>query len=176
MKHFRTGIALSVALLAAAPLAFGQTPPAASADAGHAMHRMGPDGQRGDHHEMNMFQRLDLTEAQRTSLRQMIRESFQQSRPAMMALRQQRMAFNQATPGSADYQTLANNLAQAESTAAHDEVLRQAALRTRMYDVLTPAQKTKLAQLRAERRARVEKWQQEHQRKAADGEPAASSK
>lgn len=176
MNHLRIATTLAVALLAAAPLAFAAAPPAASANTQHAVRGMGHGGQQGEHHEMNMFQQLDLTEAQRTSIRQLIRDSFQQARPSMQALRQQRMAFNQATPGSADYQTLANNLAQTESTAAHDDVLRQATLRTKMYDVLTPAQKTKLAQLRTEQRARFEKWQQEHQGKAAAGQPANSSR
>lgn len=175
MYHFRIRTALCLALLASSPLALAATPPA-SAGAGQQARPAGHPGQHGNQHEMTLMQQLDLTDTQRTSIRQMMRDSFQQARPSMQALRQQRIAFNEATPGSSNYQTLANNLAQAEATAAHDDVLRQAELRTKMYNVLTPAQRTKLAQLRTERRARFEKWQQEHQGKAAAGQPASSSR
>lgn len=177
MHHFSARTALCLALLAGSPLAFAASPQASSAGAEAGQHaRHGQhEGMRGTGHQMGLIQQLDLTDAQRTSIRQMMRDSFQQARPQMMALRQQRLAFDNATPGTSDYQTLANNLAQAESTAAHNEILRQAALRTKMYNVLTPAQRTKLASLVAERRQQMEQRRARMQQQRS-GAPASSSK
>lgn len=43
----------------------------------------------------------------------------------------------------------------------HDEVLRQAALRTRIYNLLTSEQRTKLATLRAQNEQRMRQRQQQ---------------
>jgi Spy/CpxP family protein refolding chaperone len=95
-----------------------------------------------------------------------MQQNFQQARPEIQSLRQKRLAFDNATPGTSQFQSAANDLAQAESTAAHDQVLRQADLRTKIYNLLTAEQRTKLASLIQQRQ------QQMQQRRAAA--PAAS--
>lgn len=117
-----------------------------------------------------IFDQLDLTEAQRTSVKQLMKQNFEQARPEMQALGQKRMAFENATPGSSNYQSIANDLAQAESNAAHAQVLRQANLRTKIYDLLTPTQRTKLASIRAQNQEKMREWRAAHMRK-----PAASA-
>lgn len=111
---------------------------------------------------MGMLDQLNLTDAQHTSIRELMQQSFTAARPAMQTLRQQRMAFEQATPGGADYQSAAIALAQAEADAAHAKVLREADLRSKIYNVLTPAQRTQLASLKEQRKARVQKWREAH--------------
>lgn len=71
---------------------------------------------------------------------------------------QKRMAFENATPGSADYQAVTRELEQAEAQAAQTRVSSQATLRTKIYNELTPKQRTQLASLRSQRQARMEKW------------------
>ena len=148
---------LLAALLACSSLAFAATPQAASAPAtaSHAQQQRQP----------NLFDQLGLTDSQRTSVRQLLQQNFQQARPELQTLGQKRMAFESATPGTSQFQSAANDLAQSESSAAHAQVLRQADLRTKIYNLLTSEQRTKLASL-------VKQRQQEMQQRTAA--PAAS--
>lgn len=178
-------LALSFALataLACSPLAFAATAPAAGTSAQttrmHSMHKGMHQGMRGGHHGMGILRQLDLTDAQRTSVHQLMQQNFEQARPKMEAVRSKRQAFENTTPGSANYQATANDLAQAEATAIHARVLREATLRSKIYGLLTPAQRTKLASIRTQREARMqqrrEAWTQHHAAPAASA-PATSS-
>ena len=148
---------LLAAMLACSSLAFAAAPQAASAP---ATPQAQPQRQSND-----LFSQLGLTDAQRSSVRQLMQQNFQQARPEIQSLRQKRLAFDNATPGTSQFQSAANDLAQAESTAAHAQVLRQADLRTKIYNLLTSAQRTKLASL-------IQQRQQQMQQRAAA--PAAS--
>jgi Spy/CpxP family protein refolding chaperone len=166
---------LSIALastLVCSPLAFAAANPPAGSTAGGAAAKSGQPADRAG--RMGMLDQLGLTDAQRTSIRQILRQSFEQTRPEMQALRQKELAFETATPGSPAYQTATSDLAQAESNAAHAQVLRQAALRTRIYNQLTPAQRAKLAGLQAQREAKIKQWRESRRRNAPA--PAASSR
>lgn len=156
MRNLLTRSTVLAAVLACSPLAFAATPqqaaaPQAAAAAPNAQAKRAP----------NLFDELGLTDKQRTSVRTAMQENFQQARPQIEALRQKQMAFENATPGSSQFQAAANDLAQAESTAAHDEVLRQAALRTKIYNLLTSEQRTKLANLRTQAEQRARQRQQQ---------------
>jgi Spy/CpxP family protein refolding chaperone len=171
MHKLRLRSAVLATALACSSLAFAAAPPppgnTATGTSQPAKHR--------DGHHMNLFDQLNLTDAQRTSVRQLFKQNFEQARPEMQTLRQKRMAFENATPGSAEYQGAANDLAQAESTAAHAQVLRQAALRTRIYDLLTPEQRTQYATLRAQHREKMKQWRESHMHKRAGNAPASSA-
>ncbi len=124
-----------------------------------AFHRAGSHWRR--HRAEAWFRQLDLTPAQRASIHGFAKAGFQQLRPELLALRQNRAAFNRAVPGSAAYQAAANDLAHAEANAALARALRRADLRSQAYRILTPAQRTQLATLQAQRRERRD-WRREH--------------
>jgi len=106
------------------------------------------------------FGKLNLSDAQKASIKQIVKASFEQNKGQFQALRQQREAFAQLTPTSAGYQSAANSLAQAEAAATQARVLQRANIRAQIYAVLTPAQQSQLAQLKAERQARRQQWEQ----------------
>lgn len=148
MRNIPIRSTLFAAMFACSSLAFAATP-----------HQSAPPGSAaaGVHRQRaNLIDELGLTEAQRTSVRQLLQQSFQEARPAMQALRQKRLAFDDATPGTSQFRSAANDLAQAESTAAHAQVLRQADLRTRVYNILTAEQRTKLATLLSQRQQQMQ--------------------
>jgi Spy/CpxP family protein refolding chaperone len=153
MRKIHLVSAALVTALACAPLAFAQP-------TGHAWH--------GHHHHHgmamggHMYRQLDLSDAQRTQIKQLARDSFTQSKPQMQSLRQARQAFNAATPGTAAYQTSASNLAEAEADAARVRSTSRADLRAKIYQVLTSAQRTQLASLQAERQAKMKQWRASH--------------
>lgn len=149
----------SLAFAATGVQATDASPPApSSSQMQHGMHHGTWHHHGDDRGSMRELGKLDLAATQRTDIQQMMREDHAEARPQMKALMQKRMAFDNGTPGSADYQTAAEQLAQAEGQAAQSRVTREAALRTKIYNELTPQQRTKLASLRSERRARMQKW------------------
>lgn len=157
---------LSAALVTAlgcAPLAFAQQ----SGHAWHGHHGMAMGGQ--------MYDQLNLSDAQRTQIRQLTQQSFAQAKSQMQALRQARQAFESATPGTADYQSAAGNLAEAEADAARTRTANHANLRAQIYQLLTPSQRTQLASLRAEHKAKMQQWRESHTRGGNTAAPASSS-
>lgn len=181
--------AISIFLAAAvgfSQLAFAatgvQTSPPASSTSGpmqqgkwHGMHH-GHMHRHMQRHRMRMLHKLNLSDTQRTNIRQMVHESFEQARPEMQALRQKREAWEAATPGSSAYRSAAEDLATAEANAARQRVVRRAALRARIYGLLTSRQRNQLANLRAEHQARMQQWRSGHRRHSSGAPaPAATS-
>jgi protein CpxP len=150
-KHLSLGLILSTAM------AFGSVAIAA----GHSGHDGGRGDSHGHHrghsHEM-AFKKLDLTDAQRASVKQIVHDSFAQNKDQRGALHLQREAFRSMTPDQVGYQAAAARLAQAEGNATQLRVQQKATVRAQIYAVLTPAQKAKMATMRAEKQARREQW------------------
>lgn len=131
---------------------------------GHAPHGMGMMA-RG-------FAKLDLSDAQKASIQQIMQASLQQNRSERQALRTQREAFARMTPDQVGYQAAAARLAQAEGDATRQRIEQRAKVRAQVYALLTASQKAKLQALHSEREARRAQWQQF---KATHPAPAASS-
>ena len=152
-----------VAVLGCAPLAFAQ-------QAGHDWH---------GHHGMamggHMYDQLNLSDAQRTQIKQLTQQDFAQAKPQMQALRQARQTFESASPGTADYQTAASNLAEAEADAARTRTTNRANLRAQIYQVLTPTQRTQLASLQAEHKAQKQQWRESHMQGGDAAAPDSSA-
>ncbi len=127
------------------------------------------------HHGMAMHEldKLNLTDAQRDQIKQIAKQNFEQLKPQMDALRQQRQTFESTDPTASGYQTAANNLAQAEADAARARVLQRAAVRAQIYNILTPAQRTQLASLRAQQEARRQQWEQFKAQHPVSGDSSA---
>lgn len=136
------------AALAAAPLALAAAAPAQSAPPASSAAPQAPQ-------RRSILEELNLTPAQQSSIREAMQQDFQQLRPQMQALNQKRQAFENATPGSAGYQSAVNDLAQAEADFAKARTLRQGAMRSKVYGLLTSAQRSKLKDLIAKQRAQV---------------------
>lgn len=111
-------------------------------------------------HRTTILDELDLTDKQKDSVREMVQQSMAQARPEIEALQQKRMRLENATPGTSQYKAAANDLANAESAAVRTQVLRQADLGTRIYGLLTAEQRTKFAQLRAQREQQMQQHAQ----------------
>lgn len=149
---------LFLAVLACSPMVLAATPQQGAPAGSAAAKAQAP-------RQESLFDKLGLTQSQRASVTQLMQQAMQQARPELEALRQKRIAFDDATPGTSQFQSAANDLANAESSTAHAQVLRQADLRTKVYNLLTAEQRGKLATLMSQHE------QQMQQRRAA---PAAS--
>lgn len=122
----------------------------------------GPGFDHGDHGHgmmaMHELGELNLSDAQRASIKQFSRQTFEQMKPQMQALHQQREAFESLAPTASGYQAAANSLADAEASATRTHVLQVASLRAQVYNILTPAQRNQLATERAQHEARMQQW------------------
>ncbi|OOG38228.1 Spy/CpxP family protein refolding chaperone [Rhodanobacter sp. C05] len=118
-------------------------------------------GHHGQHHGQFMaFSKLNLTDAQRASIKQIMQNSFAQNKTQRQALHQQRSAFASMTPDQVGYQAAAASLAQAEGAATQQRVQQRANIRAQVYAVLTAPQKAQLATFKAQQQARKQQWEQ----------------
>lgn len=114
------------------------------------------------------MQKLNLTDAQRDSIRDLVKNSVAANKAQRDSLRQQRQAFEAMTPDQVGYQAAAARLAQAEAAATQNRVQQQAQLKAQIYALLTPQQKAQWATLKQEREQRRQQWEQfRAQQKAA---------
>ena len=135
-------------------------------------------GWRGDHGMAmgsHLYGKLNLTDAQRSQIKQLTEQSFAQAKPQMQALRQARQTWESAVPGTSAYQSATNALAQAESDAASTRVTQRANLRAQIYQVLTSAQRSQLAQKQEQRQARMQQWKQFQQENPLPSSGSSSS-
>jgi Spy/CpxP family protein refolding chaperone len=122
------------------------------------------------------LKKLDLTDAQRASIKQIVKASFTQNKTQRTALGQQRRAFESMTPDQVGYVAAAASFAQAEGAATQARVQQQANVRAQIYAVLTTSQKAQLATLKTQQQARRQQWQQfREQQKAAGTAPEAAA-
>jgi Spy/CpxP family protein refolding chaperone len=110
-------------------------------------------------HDMG-FKKLNLTDAQRASIKQIVHASFSQNKSQWQALRQQRSAFQSMTPDQVGYQSAAASLAQVEGDAMRTRVQQKATVRAQIYAVLTPTQKAQMASMQVQKQARRQQWKQ----------------
>jgi Spy/CpxP family protein refolding chaperone len=116
---------------------------------------------------MHELGKLNLSDAQKDSIKQFAKQGFGQLKPQMEAVRQQRKAFESMDPTSSGYRTATSNLAKAEADFASARVMQRAALRAQVYNLLTPEQRSQLATMRAQRevrmqqrKARMQQWKE----------------
>jgi len=133
---------LPAALLSAAAIA---VPALAQSDDGAPP----PHEWNGHHRPMPPFARalhqVGLTDAQKTQIHDLMKASHQSMREQFQSLKQAHDAFDRAVPGTSDFSTAQTNLAQAEAAAAQAHVQQEADLHTKIYALLTDAQKSQLA-------------------------------
>jgi protein CpxP len=132
---------------------------AVSAQAGDGPQGGWHGGHGHGHGQFMAMSKLNLTDAQRASIKQIMQTSFAQNKAQRQALRQQRDAFESMTPDQVGYQSAAASLAQAEGAATQQRVTQGAAIRTQVYAILTTQQKAQYATFKTQQEARKAQWQ-----------------
>jgi protein CpxP len=121
----------------------------------------GPGGwHHGGHGQFMAMSKLNLTDAQRASVKQIMQTSFAQNKTQRQAVHQQREAFEAMTPNQVGYQAAASSLAQAEGAATQLRVQQEATIRAQVYALLTPQQQAQYATMKTQQQARKAQWQQ----------------
>ena len=119
-------------------------------------------GPHGHHGEGAMaFRGLNLSDAQKAQIKQIMQQSFASLKTQAQAVRQQREAFEALSPNAANYQSAAASLAQAEANFTSARITARAAVTAQIYNsVLTGAQQTQYTSQKAAFEARKAQWQQ----------------
>ncbi|RDS82665.1 Spy/CpxP family protein refolding chaperone [Dyella psychrodurans] len=110
---------------------------------------------------MMLLKGVNLTDAQKASIKQIVQQSFTQLKPQFEAVRQQRQAFEALSPSASGYQAAAASLAQAEANLTSARVTARAAVTAQIYNnVLTSTQQSQVTANKAAFEARKAQWQQ----------------
>jgi Spy/CpxP family protein refolding chaperone len=202
MKQFRSSATLVVAAALALPLALpsaagAQTSPEAARPpagmpGGERDHGGGPGGKGVRMHggpgmmmpgmETHMLMRMADELALSPEQRQTIRGFFSSAQPGFQKLHEQMRANTKlmldTQPDDPKYQTVVQQVSQSSAELAQQMVLQSSQLRTQVYGVLTPEQKTKLKAKQSEMQARWEERRAERQaaRRDAAEERAKAAK
>ncbi|RUL74512.1 Spy/CpxP family protein refolding chaperone [Dyella choica] len=128
-------------------------------------HDGGPDfgpGPHGHHAEaMLALHGLNLTDAQKAQVKQILQQSFATLKTQEQAVHQQHEAFEALSPGASNYQSAAASLAQAEADLTKARITARAAATAQIYNsVLTSAQQSQYASQKAAFQARRAQWEQ----------------
>lgn len=130
---------------------------------GH-MHRHGMFG------EMLPFHEVNLTDAQRTQIKQLFESAKPTMKPLFEQLRQNHQAMLQLVTSGDFNQAKAQALATQSSQILSQLAVQHASLNAQAYQLLTAEQKTQMTQVLAERQQRMEQWMQRHEQSATPSE------
>jgi len=147
----KTAMAFVMALALAIPVAMAQSANDGAKGEGHG-HRGGRGG-RGDFAMMG-FGKLDLTDAQKAQLKQIRENHHQTIAPLMQQIGAKRQEIRQASEGGAFNEALVTQKLVEIAPLEAKMMGEQAKIHQEMLSVLTPDQKAKLDQMRAEGKSR----------------------
>jgi protein CpxP len=157
MKSIRNGLAAGLVAGAALLAAAGNFSTANAADdtaatpppPGPGHHGWG----HGDRGPMHLYSKLGLTPEQQSSIKAIMVAAKPQMKSLHDQMHANHLKMMQTKPDDPNYANVSAEVAQSEATLASRRTQQASELRAQMYAVLTPAQKTQLAALEAERQA-----------------------
>lgn len=160
-KSIFLAAALAATIGTAAPAFAQDAPPPPPPAAGQHCGGPGHHGHHGWGHKRGMMMmhelhQLDLSDAQKQSIREAGKSTRENMKAQFQSLMQQRRAFESAVPGTPEFNTAYGSYSQAAAAAAEARIKAEADLRTQVYSLLTADQRAKLATLKAQHQ---QKWQ-----------------
>jgi len=114
----------------------------------------------------NMTDVLDLTDAQQAQIKQIHQNAKPTIQPLMEQERQSHQALMQLITSGSFSEAAAKKILDQESQVHEQMALQHAQLAAQAYQVLTPDQKTKLAQVMARHQQQMQERMQQHSQEA----------
>src|SRR5450631_2875749 len=121
-------------------------PPPGTPGAGPHGWRQGPSGDGPGH----LYSKLGLSADQQASIKSIMTAAKPQMKSMHDQMRANHLKLMQTKPDDPNYANVVAEVAQSNATLASQRTMHAAELRTQMYAVLTPAQKTQLTALEAQ--------------------------
>ena len=158
-------VALVVMMAAAGAVCQTATTPPAT-QSGHHFRHLRHHGRHG-FMMLPFAHQLDLTDAQRTQMKQIMSQERSTLKPLMQQLSSSRQQLQQmALSGSFD-EAAARTVAQQQTQAMTELAVQHARIQSQLVAVLTSDQKTKLNQLMSERQQKMQQRMQQQQQAPA---------
>lgn len=164
MRKFTAMIVASTLALSSASFAFAAdtTPvPESPATQGKMMHHKGP-------HHMNPFAGLNLTEQQKTQMKEIMKDSG--ARPDRTAMKAQMDAMHGLVAADSFDEAKVKSQIDTITQSQSQRMLERARAENKMYNLLTPEQKK---QFNENYQKRAEKMAKIHDHKSGQAQPAA---
>src|SRR5580704_5650498 len=157
--------AASISIATAADVATTAAPAAPAAP--------GPHGWHHHHGAWHLLSKLNLSAEQQASIKTIMANAAPQMKSIHQEMRANSLKLSQTQPTDASYQTVVSQVTQANGSLHSQMITQREAVRAQIFKVLTPAQQTQLAALKAQMQARMQAGRAAWAGRAAGAPPAA---
>lgn len=117
----------------------------------------GPHGWHHHHHGgFHMLSKLNLSAEQQASIKTIMANAGPQMKSIHQEMRANSQKLSQTLPTDANYQSVVAQVTQANGSLHSQMITQRESVRAQIFKVLTPAQQTQLATLKAQMQARMQ--------------------
>ena len=116
-------------------------------------------GHRGWHHHQgawHLYSKLNLSAEQQASIKTIMANAGPQMKSIHQEMRANSLKLSQTQPTDANYANVVSQVTQANGSLHSQMITQREAVRAQIFKVLTPAQQTQLAELKAQMQARMQ--------------------
>ena len=158
-----TAAGISIATAADEPTTAAPAAPAAP----------GPHGWHHHHGAGHLLSKLNLSAEQKASIKTIMANAAPQMKSIHQEMRANSLKLSQTQPTDANYQSVVSQVTQANGSLHSQMITQREAVRAQIFKVLTPAQQTQLATLKAQMQARMQAGRAAWAGRGAGAPPAA---
>ena len=116
----------------------------------------GPHGWHHHHRAFQMLSKLNLSAEQKASIKTIMANAGPQMKSIHQEMRANSLKLSQTQPTDANYPSVVAQVTQANGSLHSQMITQREAMRAQIFKVLTPAQQTQLAALKAQMQARMQ--------------------
>ena len=134
----------------------------------------GPHGWHHHHGAGHLLSKLNLSAEQQASIKTIMANAAPQMKSIHQEMRANSLKLSQTQPTDANYASVVSQVTQANGSLHSQMITQKEAVRAQIFKVLTPAQQTQLATLKAQMQAQMQaRMQARMQGRGAATPPAA---
>jgi protein CpxP len=141
-----TAAGISIATAADEPTTAAPSAPAAP----------GPHGWHHRHGAFHLLSKLNLSAEQQASIKTIMANAAPQMKSIHQEMRANSLKLSQTQPTDANYPSVVSQVTQANGSLHSQMITQREAVRAQVFKVLTPAQQTQLAALKAQMQAQMQ--------------------
>jgi periplasmic protein CpxP/Spy len=116
----------------------------------------GPHGWHHHHGAWHLLSKLNLSAEQQASIKTIMANAAPQMKSIHQEMRGNSLKLSQTQPTDANYQSVVSQVTQANGSLHSQMITQREAVRAQIFKVLTPAQQTQLAALKAQMQAQMQ--------------------
>jgi periplasmic protein CpxP/Spy len=134
----------------------------------------GPHGWHHHHGAFHLLSKLNLSAEQQASIKTIMTSAAPQMKSIHQEMRANSLKLSQTQPTDANYQSVVAQVTQANGSLHSQMITQREAVRAQIFKVLTPAQQTQLAALKAQMQAQMQARMQAGRAARGAGAPPAA--